>query len=644
MSQVTQTNDTWTISTDGVTVRFDTGSLGFTTQRNGGREWRMVDDDSHDLTLQHAGVATPVSLASASSKTVREYRNAALHGIRVELRGFRAGNTDVDATIALVIAVDTVDGDVVSRIIPIDDPSEALGEVRYPRPFDLPAGPGTFHAVPSRQGTLLPTDWPHEVDWWWIGISNTTAIYQPFWGGIMPGESYIGILETQYDGGMHLEHPAGGPTVMGPKWHPSMGTLRYARQVRYTLFGSSDHNNLVQRYRDYVLADGRLKTLDMKAIEVPRVADLQGVTIAAASIMRHTQPESHYYNPETCHSVTSFADCAAGLRRFANEYASDRVVVHLDGWGNRGYDNLHPDILPPCPEAGGWDGFRSVADVCDEFGWLFATHDNYIDFYKDAATYDPDLAIMDAEGNVPDKAWWAGGAQALLCDQNALGYVRRNFEEILRQGVKLTSTYIDVFSIIEAMECFHPDHRQTREECFKARAACFDWVRSMGIVLSSEEPTDWSIPYIDFCYWAPMQQQDDLLKGELVGLPVPLFNGTYHDCIVTPWYLESADIGADVQFLYALAFGGCPMVNSPERKGNFKPGELARASVLASAHLQTGFAPIKRHDIIDEAGIERVTLFEGGEKVHIDLTGKRYRLEGFDGTNDSWMTVPGAES
>ena len=37
---------------------------------------------------------------------------------------------------------------------------------------------------------------------------------------------------------------------------------------------------------------------------------------------------------------------ALAAKGFANAY------VHLDGWGLRGYDNLHPDILPPCPDAG----------------------------------------------------------------------------------------------------------------------------------------------------------------------------------------------------------------------------------------------------------------------------------------------------
>lgn len=648
MSAVTEANGIWTITAAGSTVCFDSGSFDFSMQRSGGRPWRMERDDSRDLTLRHGDTTTNVSLASAARREVREYATGSLRGIRVELRGFEASGRSFDVTIAIIVAIDILNGDVVTRIVPVSDDEKSLREMQYPRAFTLDAvGPGVYHVVPSRQGFLLPPDWPHPVDWMWIGLANTTGIYLPMWGAMRPGDSYVAILETPFDGGFQLDHPAGGPTRICTKWHPSLGSIRYARQIRFSLLEGSDYNDIIHRYREYVRADGRLKTLETKATEVPRVSELEGTTIATTHTLYHNQPDAHYYdpnNPERNHQLNPFADCAEGLQRFAKQYDSDRVVVHLDGWGSRGYDNLHPDIFPPCPEAGGWEGFKSVADVCDENGWLFATHDNYIDFYQDAASYTDDLAVWDENGDVPKKAWWAGGAQAFLCEQNALGYVQRNFEEILREGVKLTSTYIDVFSIVEPFECYHPDHPETREESIRARAACFNWVRSKGIVLSSEEPTDWSIPYIDFCYWAPLQQSKGLMRGELAGIPIPLFNGIYHDCIVTPWQLTQADEVSDVdQFLYALSFGGCPMVGNPDRKGAFPAGSLERAKILADVHRQTGFAPIERHELLVPDGSRRLTTFADGASVEIDLRKQQYRLEGLKRMKKKWCSVPGAK-
>ena len=46
------------------------------------------------------------------------------------------------------------------------------------------------------------------------------------------------------------------------------------------------------------------------------------------------------------------------------------------------------------PEQGGWEGLRRLADTCDELGYLFAVHDQYRDFYFNAASFDDDFAIF----------------------------------------------------------------------------------------------------------------------------------------------------------------------------------------------------------------------------------------------------------
>jgi len=646
MSSVTQQNGTWIIQSDCLLVRFDPNTLGFTMQREGGRVWRQVADHAHDLTLQRGEERHPVSLESAARKTTLEYRSGDLHGVRTELRGFAGGGRSLDVALALIVAVDQVSDEVVVRVIPIHDRQGNLGEVRYPRPFELDAvGLGVYHLLPSMQGALLPPDWPGEIGWWWIGLCWTRAIYMPIFGALRPGDAYLGILETPYDGGLHLDHPKGGPTKLGPKWHPSRGSLSYPRQVRYALFGDVDHNALIERYREYSRSVGRLKTLETKATEVPNVRKLEGATVAAGYTLYHTQPDSHYYDkehPERNHNLRSFADSMAGVERLAKAYPNRNVVFHLDGWGTRGYDNLHPDILPPCPEAGGWEGFKAVAEKCRELGWLFATHDNYIDFYRDAATHSDDLSRRNEKREAYGKAWWAGGAQTFLCEKNALGYVRRNYGEILRRGVPLTATYIDVFAIMELMECYHPDHSMTRKECAEARAACFDWVRSQDIVLSSEEPVDWSVPHIEFCYWAPIPQADDLFGGIPVGIPIPLFNQTYHDCLVTPWNLHGG--GAITQqdaYLYALSFGGCPLIGAPGREGGIDPVWIEKARILSDVHRQTGFQPIEKHDLLDSSGTKRLTTFGDGKSVEVDFKTGKFRLNGFRRMKKSWQNVPG---
>ena len=207
----------------------------------------------------------------------------------------------------------------------------------------------------------------------------------------------------------------------------------------------------------------------------------------------------------------------------------------LDGWGFRGYDNLHPDVLPPCPQAGGWEGMKRFADVCDALGFLFAIHDQYRDFYLDAPSYDERHTVTDAAGNRPLHSVWYGGRQSVLCSSLAPGHVRRNHTAILDHGVKLRGAYLDVFSVVPPDECYQIEHPVTRTDCLRFRAECLNFVRSYGGVVSSEEPSDWSVPCLDLVHHGPFALSPGPGSGPAMGIPVPLFNLVYHDALLMPW-------------------------------------------------------------------------------------------------------------
>ena len=49
--------------------------------------------------------------------------------------------------------------------------------------------------------------------------------------------------------------------------------------------------------------------------------------------------------------------------RTLHELGVKKLYMHLDGWGQPGYDNQHPDYTPACKEAGGWEGMKSLVDA-----------------------------------------------------------------------------------------------------------------------------------------------------------------------------------------------------------------------------------------------------------------------------------------
>ena len=138
-----------------------------------------------------------------------------------------------------------------------------------------------------------------------------------------------------------------------------------------------------------------------------------------------------------------------------------KLYLHLDGWAEPGYDNQHPDILPPCIQAGGWDGLKKLSDTMQTYNYMLGLHDQYRDYYFNAKSFDPANACMNEDGSIFDMARWAGGRQSLLCASQAAMYVKRNFTELLKHGIYLEASYLDVFTCNEGDECFNPEHMMT---------------------------------------------------------------------------------------------------------------------------------------------------------------------------------------
>ena len=268
--------------------------------------------------------------------------------------------------------------------------------------------------------------------------------------------------------------------------------------------------------------------------------------IVPVSICRHnvqTQPARH--------EVVSFAQRTAQVKRL-RALGRDRVYLHIDGWGYRGYDNQHPDFLPPCPEAGGWPGLIELSQTAQECGYLFGLHDQYRDYFFDSPAFSEAHAIKAHDGSLPHWSRWAGGPQSLLCAQEMLPFVRHNYAQLRGRGVQLTASYLDVFSMNPLDECYDPSHPTTREDTYRWRAKAFAHMRSLGMAVSSEEPADCFIPDLDFVHWNAYPRDRDG-SHTISGFPVPLHTLVYHDALLTPAHF---DYGHSPGHASAALFGG----------------------------------------------------------------------------------------
>jgi hypothetical protein len=586
---------------------------------DGSITWNFLPSDTNDILLNYKGNNFPFRFTDAGKKDIAVYQTGYKNGLKITLSQFRCNNKNVDLELQLFVCMEGSDEDLVCDIA-AGEKNAGIKCCQWPK--GLRPEQSDFTVMPYMQGMLLPCNWSHKV-WLFDDVSYGRGLYMPWWGHLQGKSALFVLMETPDDGGCNFTHPAGGPTAVSVKWLHSLGKLAYPRRLRYSFLREGNYVSLAKRYRRYVIEKGHFVPLTEKVARNPSVGRLIGSPVIHTSILYHVQPASSYYNAKDTtqnHQMVSFATRVKQLQLLAEKGVS-QAYIHLDGWGYRGYDNLHPDILPPCPEAGGWEGLKQLADVCDKLGYIFALHDQYRDYYHDAASYDPRHTILDEKGERPFGNTWNGGDQSILCPRLAPGYVAHNYKEILAHDIKIRGAYLDVFSVVPPDECYNPEHPVTRSECLHYRAECFQLIRSFGGVVSSEEPADWAIPYLDLVHHGPFALEN-MATGLAMGIPIPLFNLVYHDALILPWSCNKKDWGIpqnDWGFLYGLINGGIPYLPiEPD------DSQLKYARTICALNKRVGLLEMTKHEFLDDKYRKQRTTFSDGTTVTIDPDADSY--------------------
>lgn len=493
----------------------------------------------------------------------------------------------------------------------------SIDVVYWPGPMDFKEKRGDWITLLNfQQGIAIPNNWDIPLDHvHFDGLFNTAGNTMPWIAQIKEQNGYIAICETPWDGGTTLEH--------GFYFIKSLGKMNYKRVVRYHFFEDDCHYvNICKYYRQVAQANGKLRTLKEKAMNNPKINDLLGSMVIHTGIKTNIKEESRLYNPDGQNFKLNSFDSRWDL---IQSFKQDKLYIHLDGWAEPGYDNQHPDYYPPI------NGLKEFVDKVQEAGYLFCIHDQYRDYYLDAQTFNWDEAVQCEDGSHPTHANWAGGKQTYLCNSLAIHYVKRNFNRLKESGINLDAAYLDVFTCNEGDECFNLRHKISRKEAYQHRLNCFEYLESQQIISSSEEVNDWAMSSLVLCHYAPY---DFMLRepgSPKFGIPVPLFNLVYHDCVMSPWMMEKH--GWDDYFLYALLNGGMPYL---VREGAYQnidgafdsenleqQNHLQRCQVLAELHKKVGNLELVSHAY---AGLIHESIFSDGTTVIVDFNTGNYQI------------------
>ena len=630
----------WIIAGKKNKVTLNEGDLALTVQA-GAAQWTMLPSGAQDMLVKSHGKEFYLRLADAQNISIVPYDTGFRTGVKIILGNWKQRLHSLDLKLVLTLGLEGKDEELVFDIA-ADEHEAVLRQLDWPTALDARAVDYTL--LSNGRGTLLPRNWPKE----YFPIrtitpegkiaatdhsvlqSHVVESWSMSWWGFQKGKSALMVIvETPDDAAYQFSHPAGGPTVIGPRWRSQLGRFGYLRTARMSFIADGNYVDMAKRYRRYAMETGLFVSLKEKIARTPAINDLIGTPHTRVSILRNLTPSSDRYDTKDSsknYSLTTFDDRARQLRELKAK-GNERVLVYVSGWPHLGYDRQHPDSLPPPDNAGGWDGMKRLVDTCRELNYPVIFHDQYRDYYLDAPSYNPQFAVHEEDtampprqfpgsrfgdskqGRIPFMRHWDGGPQAYLNARFQLGHLLKNYQLFFEHDIKPQGIYIDVIGYVPPDEDFNSEHPTTHTDAMRGQAAMLDWSRQNLGIVATEAGSDWVIPYVDV-----INQSGGGSKAILV----PLYNLVYHDAVVVSFSARD-----ERSLFQGLLFGGVPEL--PITPVDDKTMALIRQ--MSALQKRVALQEMTRHEFLGSNYRKERTTFADGTTVTVDWDAKTVKIE-----------------
>ncbi len=620
--KVTNTNGAWTIAGKKQIVTFKESDLSVRI-RVGNVHWDMVPSSVNDMIVKRNGKEFAVRLADAGKREVTNYNPGFKTGIMITLENWKG----TDCRLYLTLALEGPDEDLVFDVA-AEEKQTVIRQLNWPTALD--GNEVDYTVLSNVRGVLLPRTWPKayhpirssdpdgsikKTDRSELQ-SNVIEDWSMSWWGFQKGRSAMMIIiETPDDAAYQFNHPAGGPTVIGPRWRASLGKLAYSRSGRMCFIPEGNYVTMAKRYRKYAIETGLFVPLQEKIAKNPQVKQIVGTPIIRSNILTDYKDDGARWKRDTAtrYQVTTFDERGSVFRKWKQDGLNNLMVV-LTGWPTLGYDRQHPDVLPPAPAAGGYEGMQRLQNTLRDLGYLFVLHDQYRDYYADAPSFNKQFAIHEEdaasppvifpgtrfgdskEGNIPYMDYWDGGKMSYLSGKFAVGHLKKNYRGLFDHGIRPNGSYLDVFGYIAPDEDFNPQHPSTRTEALLDRIRVYNWVRANLGIVGTEAACDWTVPYVDFS--SPLNTRN--------GVPIPLWDLVYHEAILTTF--NPAD-------LRGLLNAGLPQIG---RGFEMNKENLDLINRMSDLNKRLAFTEMIQHEFLDSNYRKERTVFANGTTITVD--------------------------
>ena len=640
--EVSRSGDKWTIKGQKNVITIKQSDLTLSIQA-GPATWTMLPSNLGDLVVRTKGEDASLRLADAQKITITPYDAAFKTGIKITLSGWKHSQAALDLQLFLTVCLQGKDEEVVFDVA-ANEHNSLIRQLDWPAALD--AREVDYTLLSNGRGTLLPRDWPKEyypirtiTPEGKIAASDHSLLqshliesWSMSWWGFQKGKSgMMVIVETPDDAAYQFAHPAGGPTVIGPRWRAQLGRFGYLRTVRMCFITVGNYVDMAKRYRRYARESGLFVSLKEKIARTPAVADLIGAGQTRVSILRNLKPDSDRYDTKDVaknYSLTTFAERTRQLRELKAK-GVERLLVFVSGWPHLGYDRQHPDSLPPPEAAGGWEGMKKLIDTCRELGYPVIFHDQYRDYYLDAPSYNEQFAVHEEDallppqqfpgsrfgdakrGDLPLMRHWDGGTQAYLNSRFQLGHLLKNYQLLFDHDIRTQGIYIDVVGYVPPDEDFNPEHPTTHSDAMRGQIAMLNWSRQNLGIVATEAGADWVVPYVDVI---------NSSGGGSKAILVPLYNLVYHDAVIVSFGARD-----EKTLLQGLLFGGVPEMPFAQTNISERTATLMRQMILL--HKRIGLLEMTKHEFLASNFRKERTTFADGTTVTVDWDASTYKIE-----------------
>jgi hypothetical protein len=632
----------WTIAGKENRVTLNESDLRLSVQARG-TSWEMSPSSATDLLIKSNGTEVFVRLADAAKKSFERYETGFKSGVKITLEGWKKPQStpsSLNIKLFLTVCLEGQDEELVFGMAAVENDA-SIKQLDWPGAMN--ASQVDYTVLSNGRGTLLPRHWPKEyypirtitpegkiatTDHSLLQ-SHVVESWSMSWWGFQKGPAAaMVIVETPDDAAYQFSHPAGGPTVIGPRWRGQLGRLGYLRSARICFFANANYVDMAKRYRRFVKETNLFVSLQEKIARTPSVRDLLGTPQTRVSILRNLNSDSDRFDPRDQgknYSLTTFAERARQLRELKTK-GIERLLVLIAGWPHLGYDRQHPDSLPPNDQGGGWEGLKNLVDTCRELNYTVILHDQYRDYYLDAASYDSQFAVHEEDerlppqqfpgsrfgdskqGRIPLMRHWDGGTQAYLNARFMLGHLLKNYHLLFDHNIKPQGIYIDVVGYVPPDEDFNEEHPTSHSDAMRGQAAMLTWSRQNLGIVATEAGSDWVIPYID-----SINQSGGGSKAVLV----PLYQLVYHDAVVIAYSARDQK-----SLLQGILNGGVPElpISQPDAK------TMSLIMQMSALHRRVGLLEMTKHEFLGEGFTKERTTFSDGTTVTVDWTANTFSI------------------